>query len=248
MPRFTFESHSLHYREQGDGPLLVILPGNTASSAAHEGELAHFSRWYRTVSLDFLGTGQSDRLDKWDTTWWRNGARQAKALVDHLDATDCVVMGTSGGAIAALLMAAHFPAAVTAVVADSCGERYAPERLRAEVALREQAPEGLVSFWKAAHGGDWAQVVGADSSLLLQMADEGGDCFGRSLGLIRCPVLLTASLGDSFLTDAQPQLRSMARQIRNSRTYLHDSGDHPLMWTEADAFRRQVHAFLENPA
>ena len=33
MPYVTHDDHRLFYREQGNGPLLLILPGNTASSA-----------------------------------------------------------------------------------------------------------------------------------------------------------------------------------------------------------------------
>ena len=63
MPHFAHHGHRLFYREQGEGTLLMILPGNTASSACYEGELNYFSRRYRAVSLDFAGTGASDRLE-----------------------------------------------------------------------------------------------------------------------------------------------------------------------------------------
>jgi valacyclovir hydrolase len=42
MPFFNNNDHQLFYREVGTGPLLLILPGNTASSACHEGEMQHF--------------------------------------------------------------------------------------------------------------------------------------------------------------------------------------------------------------
>ena len=63
MPHFAHHGHRLFYREQGEGTLLMILPGNTASSACYEGELNYFSRRYRAVSLDFAGTGASDWLE-----------------------------------------------------------------------------------------------------------------------------------------------------------------------------------------
>ena len=42
MPNFIHNSQRLFYREQGEGPLLLILPGNTASSACHPEEVAYF--------------------------------------------------------------------------------------------------------------------------------------------------------------------------------------------------------------
>lgn len=44
---------------------MLILPGNTASSSCYQGEMDYFSDRYRVASLDFLGTGRSDRLSVW---------------------------------------------------------------------------------------------------------------------------------------------------------------------------------------
>ncbi len=70
MPYFTHEGHRLHYREQGSGRPLLILPGDTSSAAHHSGELAHFGDRYHSVSLDFRGTGRSDRIETWPADWW----------------------------------------------------------------------------------------------------------------------------------------------------------------------------------
>jgi valacyclovir hydrolase len=77
MPTFFHNDHQLFYREEGSGPLLLLLPGNTASSASHAGELAYFGQRYCAVSLDFWGTGQSDRLAEWPEDWWEVGAQDA---------------------------------------------------------------------------------------------------------------------------------------------------------------------------
>lgn len=52
MPFFRWLNHRLHEREQGAGEPLLILPGNTASSAFHSGELDYFGQHYHpTASL-----------------------------------------------------------------------------------------------------------------------------------------------------------------------------------------------------
>lgn len=56
MPFFKNDNLSLFYNETGSGSLLLILPGKTASSACHNGELDHFGKRYHAVSLDFRGT------------------------------------------------------------------------------------------------------------------------------------------------------------------------------------------------
>ncbi len=246
MPNFVHDSRRLFYREQGTGPLLLILPGNTASSALHDGELNHFGARYHAVALDFWGTGQSDRLAVWPDNWWEQGARDAAALMEHLGYQQGLVMGTSGGAIVALLMAILYPGRVLGVIADSVVEHLPAPTFSREIEKRAERTPGQVAFWQKAHGDDWAQVVGADSDFLLRFEKAGGDCFHGGLKEIRCPVLLSASLEDENLPQVEAQLRSMAGQIGASRVYLAQTGGHPLMWNRPDEFQREADHFLEN--
>ena len=245
MPYFTHNDNHLFYREQGAGPLLLILPGNTASSACHEAELAYFGQRYHTVSIDFLGTGQSDRVAVWPDEWWEQGAREAQALVEHLGQERCLVMGTSGGAIVALLMALLFPKHVQAVVADSCVERFPPEMLRKNVKERSRRTPAQIAFWQRAHGDDWQQVVDADSDVLLRLAERGGDWFNGRLKEIVCPVLFTASREDDALPNVISQVCRMAEQVPDSRVFLNNRGTHPLMWSQPQDFRHVSDYFLE---
>lgn len=244
MPTFAIADLTLHYREAGAGPLLLVLPGNTASSACHDGELAHFSDRFRTVSPDFRGTGRSTRLAAWPDDWYPQCAHDMAALLDHLDAERCVAMGTSGGAIVALWLAILHPARVTAVVADSTASGYPPDWLRAAMATRSERSPGQVAFWQGAHGDDWGQVVDQDTAMLLRSADRGGDFFGGRLSEIACPVLLTASTADSVLYDVGPAQLAMAAAIPDSRLFLATRGDHPLMWSNAAEFRPVADAYL----
>jgi pimeloyl-ACP methyl ester carboxylesterase len=251
MPLFLWKEppgceHRLHYRQQGQGPLLLILPGNTASSACHLGELAHFSQRFSALSLDFLGTGQSDRVAKWADDWWQSGARQVRALLDHLDRESCTIMGTSGGAVVALWAAILYPEHVRAVIADSCVPVFTPEMLAANV-IQDRArrtPE-QVAFWRHAHGGDWERVVEADTDMIRRFVEQGGDWFGERLAEVRCPVLLTASKQDAALPHVSRQNCHMAEQISEGRLYLHHEGGHPLMWSQPEVFRPIVDHFLQ---
>ena len=244
MPAFSVGDLTLHYREVGAGPLLLVLPGNTASSACHDGELAHFADRFRTVAPDLRGTGQSTRLAAWPDDWYPQCAHDLAALLDHLGAERCIAMGTSGGAIVALWLAILHPARVTAVIADSTAAGYPPAWLRAAMATRSARSPGQVAFWQGAHGADWAQVVEQDTLMLLRIADRGGDFFGGRLAEIACPVLLTASLGDSVLYDVGPAQLAMAAALPDSRLFLAKQGDHPLMWSNAGEFRRVADAYL----
>lgn len=263
MPTFRWNGHLLFYRERGVRsadkvhpadkmhPLLLVLPGNTASSANHQGELDHFSRSFHVVALDFLGTGQSDRVAIWALKWWEQNARQAQALVTHLGYDSCITMGTSGGGVVALLMAILYPDRVRAAIADSCGERFSPQMLAQNViADRARRTPEQIAFWKYAHGADWAQVVDADTDMIgcfvapVDAGGCGGDWFEGRLGQIRCPVLLTASRQDDMVPDVGQQVCSMAGQIADCRVYLNNKGGHPLMWSSPRDFRAISDHFL----
>jgi len=244
VPYFVHHDRRLFYRQQGSGPLLLILPGNTSSSATHQSELAHFGQRYHAVALDFWGTGRSDRAETWPDDWWAQGARDAATLVKHLGYKECLAVGSSGGGVVALLMAIQFPGYVRAVIADSCVERLPPERLRAEVATRARRTPEQAAFWRCAHGDDWQQVVDADSHRLLRLAQRGGDWFGGRLGEVRCPVLFTASLRDDALPDVTQQVCGMASQIRGSRIFFASEGGHPLMWSRPEDLKQAADCFL----
>ncbi len=244
MPAFEVNGHRLFYRQNGKGPLLVILPGNTASSAHHEGELAYFGQRYHTVALDFWGTGQSDRRATWTADWWEQGARDVAALIAHLKTAPALIMGTSGGGMIALLTAALFPQSVRAVIADSCVEFLPPDLLRAETINRNFQDPGAAGFWRQGHGEDWEQVVAADNTLLLQLADQGGDWARGRLPQIQCPTLLSGSLQDPSMVDIETQFSAMARQIPHCRLFMALEGDHPLMWSRPALFREAADEFL----
>jgi valacyclovir hydrolase len=246
MPYFDWNGHQIFYREQGKGPLLLILPGNTASSKWHQVELDYFSNRYRVSSIDFLGTGKSDRLAIWAEDWWAQGASQAEALLKYLGYEDCIVMGTSGGAAVALLMAIHFPEKVRAIIADSCVERFSKEMAHRNVYQeRKQRMPDQVKFWKYAHGADWEQVIEADTAMLLRFADQGGDWFAGRLSEIKCPVILTASKQDEALPQVAQQLGRMYEQIADCRVFLNNRGGHPLMWSAPQDFRYISDYFLK---
>jgi pimeloyl-ACP methyl ester carboxylesterase len=235
----------LFFRERGKGPLLLILPGNTASSANHESELRYFGDRFHVASPDFLGTGGSERVGEWADAWWQQGAQQAHALVQHLGYRQAIVMGTSGGAVAALWTALLFPQAVRAVIADSCMEVFSEEMLRENVYRdRAQRTPEKVAFWEQAHGADWEQVIEADTDMMRRFAESGGAWFKKRLSEIGCPVLLTASRRDPLLPQVVHQVCAMAEQIVRSRVFLNDAGGHPLMWSCPQTFRGICDVFV----
>lgn len=245
MPDFTTEGRLLHYREQGEGPLLLVLAGDTSSSALHLGELEHFGRAYHAVALDYWGTGRSARAAIWPDDRWEKAALDTLALLDHLGTERALVVGASGGGIVGLLAAALASERVEAVVADSCVTRLSADWVVKVIAQREAPGPGLQSFWRRAHGEDWADVVRADTDLMRRQAAAGGiDVLRSRLGQVRCPVLFTASIRDDILPSPGEQLCQMVRETAGSRLFLTDHGSHPLMWSRPQEFRAAADWFL----
>ena len=119
MPYFYSNGHKLHYKEKGTGDLLLILPGNTASSANHCDDIEYFGKYFQTVALDFWGTGKSDRLRDWTREWWSEAAEDTANLIKHLGSESAHIIGCSGGTAVAMLLAAKYPEKVRSIIADS---------------------------------------------------------------------------------------------------------------------------------
>ena len=139
-------------------------------------------------------------MDGWPEDWWQQAARDARTLIEQLGERRAVLVGTSGGAVAALWGAILCPELVRAVIADSLTERMPPEALRREVRARMQKTPEQVGFWRlrtAQIGRRWLRPTTAFSWRL----PIGRRLVRRAVKAITCPVLLSASLADDLLPD-----------------------------------------------
>jgi len=108
---FEYEGHRLVFDDYGAGErVVVLLPGLLFSRRMHR-PLAETlaDRGHRVLSLDLLGHGDSDRPPEMFNYGMQLFARQAVALLDHLEIERAVVGGTSLGANVALEVAALAP-------------------------------------------------------------------------------------------------------------------------------------------
>jgi pimeloyl-ACP methyl ester carboxylesterase len=241
MPFFSIQHKRVFYDITGEGSqTILLLPGNTAASPSYAGDVERLGSRYRVVLIDFLGTGQSDRYAPGQypgASFWHAGAEQASALLRHLHLAGMIAMGTSGGGVIALLLAALHPNLVQAVVADSCVDRWQPDGLRRMVQGRQAMMVEEQAFWRAMHGADWRNVIAMDNHALLALADQGGTMLTEpELSAVRCPVLLTGSAADDLIPHlAQAQTR-MAGSLPDCLHHLAAAGTHPWMWSRADDF------------
>lgn len=228
-------------------PTLLLLPGNSASSALHRGEIDHYCRGFRVICPDYCGYGRSHRLSELPDDFWMQNAVMCSELLASLGISRAIVMGTSGGGLISLCLAIHNPGLVQAVIADSIPGDYIPPEVAEHVVKGRCARTRFQRrMWERAHGPDWEDVVEADSRLLLRASRlECGPYHGR-VSEISCPVLFTGSLADDLIPGIGGRIRDVADRIENSRVALHPSGWHPFMWSMARTFRQEADQFLKS--
>jgi pimeloyl-ACP methyl ester carboxylesterase len=111
MAYFSYEGHKLAYTIHGEGARTTVLMPGLLLSQKMQVRLATDLAGHgnRVVTLDFLGHGDSDRPDDMGRYSMPEFARQAVALLDHLELEHAVVGGTSLGANVTLEVAALAP-------------------------------------------------------------------------------------------------------------------------------------------
>ncbi len=137
MPHFRYEGHKLAYTIHGEGERTTILMPGLLLSQKMQTPLAVdlASHGNRVVTLDFLGHGDSDRPEEMGCYSMPAFARQAVALLDHLELEQAVVGGTSLGANVALEVAALAPERLRGMIIEmpvldkaipACGAAFTP--------------------------------------------------------------------------------------------------------------------------
>jgi pimeloyl-ACP methyl ester carboxylesterase len=191
---FEYGGQRLSYETYGDGPrLTVLLHGLLFSGRMHD-ELARAlaDRGHRVVTLDLLGHGASDRpTDMWRYSMTEFG-REVVALLDHLEAEEAVVMGTSLGANATLEVASLAPERLRGMVIEmpvldnallGCAVAFTPLMLgltfgapvaRALARAAKVVPSARLP-WQAGILVDWIAQDPAPSAAVIQ-----GLFFGRT--------------------------------------------------------------------
>lgn len=143
------------------------------------------------------------------------------------------LVGTRGGALAALNVSLERPDLVGQLVADSFeGEQANPavtEALRQE---REASKKdaGARTFYEMMNGADWESVVDADTQAVIAHANHIRKFFHKPLSELRSGVLLTGSRKDTFFPTGfyETLFQNMLQKI--------GCGGHPAMLSNQNEF------------
>ena len=175
---------------------------------------------------------------------------QAIHLLKLLGCQNVCIIGTSGGAIAALNMALDRPDLIRAVVADSfMGEASREDFIRNLPAQREIGKRHREAqlFWETQHGMDWERVVDWDTQAIVRQYETNSGYFHKALSSLDVPVLLTGSEEDELIPGIDALYAELSEKIPNCSVSLFPRGSHPAMLSNAQEFVKIIKAFLHQP-
>ena len=146
----THDELTLYYRSYGCArDVVVCLPGLTRNSKDFHEVATHLSSRYRVLCPDLRGRGQSG----WDPDWrnYHPGTyiSDTWSLLDQLEISSFILIGTSLGGLLAMIMASQQPKRVRAVILNDAGP--------------EADPAGytriLTSFDQQTEVSDWGEAI-----------------------------------------------------------------------------------------
>ncbi|MGP4097103.1 alpha/beta fold hydrolase [Nonomuraea sp. KM90] len=207
----TSDGVKLSYQVRGDGPPLVLLQGQANDHRWWDSVRADFDGTYQTITLDYRGTGDSDKPDEPYTT--RGFATDVLAVLDEVGAGRAHVYGTSMGGRVAQWLAADYPERVGALVlgCSSPGGAHGiersndvrrslaqPDRAAAERALLELM---YTPAWLVAHPGPHRTTGDPDMPAFARrrhLAASAGHDSWDALPGITAPTLVVHGTDDVF--------------------------------------------------
>ena len=241
MSCFSYCGKRISYEVCGNGEPLVLLHGNTVSSRFFAPIIPRFSGKYCVITLDFLGCGQSDRMETWPADLWYEWSRQVAALCEELKLEKIKLIGCSGGALAAINTALENPELVEAVVADSFEGLEANPDITEQIRMGRDLAKQNVPFCamlSAMHGDDWESVMNADTQAVVQHAKTIGTFFRKKMEALQTRLLLTGSTEDEMFPKGHYEelFGAICAKTPMAQSHIFEHGGHPAMMSNMAEF------------
>lgn len=248
MSYFKYQGKEIYYTISGQGKPLLFLHGNTASSKMFEFICPLYQKDYQIILIDFMGNGKSARVDDFPSEIWIDQGHQIVELAKHLNCGKVNLIGTSGGAYAAINAALEAPELFDKVIGDSFDGRNLPDNF--SEALQEErkfamADEMTRGFYQWCQGEDWRQVVARDTRALVNLQENHLRLFIDAIENIKVPLLMVASKEDMMLNnDLEREFAKIASNNSLIQYKIFKTGNHPLVASRAKDIFKLVKDFI----
>lgn len=247
MAYFKYQEKNIYYEILNKGIPLLFLHGNTSSSKLFVPMLPLYNE-FQVILLDFLGYGQSERIEIFPTELWKDEALQTIALLEHLQLKKVHLVGTSGGAWVAINAALLRPDLFATVTADSFDGRTLHEGFAESlVAERSAVSEDseASNFYQWLIGEYWKEVVAKDTDAMLRLIESKKSLFFEPLKTLKCPLLLTGTKKDGMIrSNIAEEYHAIATEVPHARVKLFAKQGHPGIGTNAEETAEEIKQFI----
>ena len=254
MAYFKYKNQSCYYEEIGEGKPLLFLHGNTASSKMFSFIVDKYSSDHKVILLDFLGHGKSDRLDKFPIDFWYDQGEQVIEFLRQKKYKDVYIIGSSGGALAAINAALEAPDLVDKLITDSF-EGEVPLKAYTENIVKERElsknDENARGFYEYMNGDDWESIVDKDTEVTLEHEKKIGKFFHKPLNELKAEILMTGSREDDILSLNNKDFfenayKDLIKKIGHGEYYIFEKGGHHAMFSNYEKFIKISKEFFYN--
>lgn len=188
-------------------------------------------------------------METWPADLWYDWAKQIRAICTRMGLRRVLLIGSSGGALAAVNAALEYPELVSAVIADSFAGVEAEPGVTEQIRngrLLAKGNEGFRAYQRSIHGGDWEAVFDADTDAVGRHAAEIGSYFHRPLEALQVRTLLTGSLADEMFPSGhfEKLFADVCSRTKLAQAHLFAHGGHPAMLSNRETFAGLCEAFF----
>ena len=257
MPLAKLGDININYRVEGEGEPLVMIMGFSSPMIGWYYQAPFFSRYYRVVTFDNRGVGESDKPQGPYST--KMMAEDTVHLMDELGIDKANVMGASMGGMIAQELAINHPEKVTKLVLactyaiqdETSGST--PEMAKLALLPPEKFANAMLglAFNKPLYRFTFSLLSRVGSTFAAATDTVGIEgqreaCANHNtlerLHLITASTLVIVGTGDRLIKPVSSEV--IAGRIPGSRLVKVEGGSHTFMVEMRDAFNREVLNFL----
>lgn len=233
MPAADLGDVLIHYEEAGSGPAFIHCHGLGSSGAPFaESDLPYYGQFFRTVTWDNRGLGQSSAASKYNVPLY---AGDLARLMDRLGIDRALIHGVSWGGVLLQQFVLDYPERCAGIILDSTSSE-----------VNVASSEGWYARGESAKRGDGARPVPeqhresttAQSRAVASLREHP---YTPRLAAVSVPALVlgggqdgTAGAGGSVI---------LARTLPDARLHIWQDGQHGLYRHKRDEFRKMVLGF-----
>jgi pimeloyl-ACP methyl ester carboxylesterase len=245
---------SVHYRDAGAGPAIVILHGGWGYDVyPFDRQVAALSRDCRIVIPDRTGYGRSGRLDRQHTDFHERAAAETWAVIGELHLGRPVLWGHSDGAVIALLMGLSDPDRLSGMIVEAAHLWRSKPSSRPFFETMMHNPDGLgarvTDVLAHDHGEGWRDLIRINGDAWLRIAADpqapAADLYGGRLATLRVPTLVIHGARDPRTEPGELDALRAALSATASFVVLPEGGHSPHSErATADEVTRVTQAFV----